>query len=93
MKFTFKRGVHLSYGTKSVTSVLPIREYVTDFVKIPMSMHIGAPSVPVVAVGDYVSAGQLIAKCPDGALGSAIHASISGKVVSVSDSIEISSAL
>ena len=49
--------------------------------------------MPVVAVGDTVSAGQLIAKCPDGALGSAIHASISGRVVSVKDTIEISSTL
>ena len=73
-----------------------IRELVEDQpakVRIPMRMHIGAPSVPVVSVGDEVRVGQLIAKCPDGALGSAIHASISGKVVSVNDSIEISSAL
>ncbi len=73
-----------------------IRELVEDQpakVRIPLRMHIGAPSVPVVQEGDHVTAGQLIAKCPDGALGSAIHASISGKVVSVTDSIEISSAL
>ena len=73
-----------------------IRELVEDEpaqVKIPLRMHIGAPSVPVVSVGDNVNAGQLIAKCPDGALGSAIHASISGRVVSVTDTIEISSAL
>ena len=73
-----------------------IRELVEDQpaqVRIPLRMHIGAPSVPVVQAGDYVTAGQLIARCPDGALGAAIHASISGKVVSVNDSIEISSAL
>ena len=62
-------------------------------VSIPLKMHIGAPSVPVVAAGDHVSAGQLIAKCPEGALGSAIHASISGRVISVTDTIEISSVL
>ena len=73
-----------------------IRELVEDLpqqVRIPLRMHIGAPSVPVVAEGDYVSAGQLIANCPDGALGSAIHASISGRVVSISDTIEIISEL
>ena len=73
-----------------------IRELVEDQpakVRIPLRMHIGAPSVPVVAEGDYVEAGQLIAQCPDGALGSAIHASIAGKVVSVKDTIEISSEL
>ena len=74
----------------------PIREWIEDQpeqVSIPLKMHIGAPSVPVVAAGDRVSAGQLIAKCPDGALGSAIHASISGRVVSVGNTIEISSSL
>ena len=73
-----------------------IRELVEDQpakVRIPLRMHIGAPSVPVVAEGDYVEAGQLIAQCPDGALGSAIHASIAGRVVSVKDTIEISSEL
>lgn len=73
-----------------------IRELIEDQpekVMIPLKMHIGAPSVPVVKEGDWVKAGQLIARCPDGALGSAIHASISGKVLSVKDSVEISSAL
>ena len=73
-----------------------IRELVEDqpeHVSIPLKMHIGAPSVPVVAAGDRVSAGQLIARCPDGALGSAIHASISGRVISVGNTVEISSSL
>ena len=73
-----------------------IRELVEDTpvsVRIPMRMHIGVPSVPIVLEGDRVQKGQLIASCPNGALGSAIHASISGKVVSVGDTIEISSAL
>ena len=65
-----------------------------ELVKEPyLKMHIGAPSVPVVEAGDWVKAGQLIAKCPEGTLGSAIHASISGKVVSVGNTVEISSSL
>lgn len=73
-----------------------IRELVEDqpdHVSIPLRMHIGAPSVPVVSAGDRVKVGQLIAKCPDGALGSAIHASISGRVVSVGNTVEISGSL
>jgi Na+-translocating ferredoxin:NAD+ oxidoreductase RnfC subunit len=60
-----------------------------DSVLIPLKMHIGAPSMPVVSVGDSVEEGQLIAICPDGALGANIHASISGKVSSVGDRIVI----
>ena len=60
-----------------------------DRVEIPVSMHIGAPSQPVVSVGDTVTAGQLIAKCPEGAMGANIHASIAGKVASVGQTIVI----
>ena len=69
-----------------------IKELVEDepnSVSIPLKMHIGAPSVPVVAPGDEVKCGQLIAACPDGALGSNIHASISGRVTAVGSTIEI----
>ena len=58
-------------------------------VEIPVSMHIGAPSEPVVKVGDTVTEGQLIARIPEGAMGANIHASISGKVVSVEGRIII----
>ncbi len=58
-------------------------------VVIPLKMHIGAPAVPVVAVGDSVSAGDLIAEIKEGALGARVHASISGRVSRVTDVIEI----
>ncbi len=58
-------------------------------VEIPVSMHIGAPSQPVVNAGDTVTKGQLIAKCPEGAMGANIHASIDGKVASVGQTIVI----
>ena len=51
-------------------------------VKLPMSMHAGLPANPVVAAGDYVKAGQLIAEAA-GAGSSPVHASISGKVKSI----------
>ncbi len=53
----------------------------TDVVRIPLKMHVGAPCKPVVAAGDKVKAGQLIAQ-PDG-LGANIHASIAGRVAQV----------
>jgi len=54
----------------------------------PLRQHVGAPCVPVVEVGDEVKRGQCIAE-PNG-LGAKIHASVSGKVINISDeSIEI----
>ena len=89
MKATFKRGVHLNYGSKEPTKHLHTRDFVSDTVQLIMSMHIGAPSEPVVKVGDTVTEGQLIARIPEGAMGANIHASISGKVVSVGGRIII----
>ncbi|NCB06301.1 MAG: proline reductase-associated electron transfer protein PrdC, partial [Clostridia bacterium] len=50
-----------------------------------LRQHIGAPSVPVVAVGDWVRRGQLIARKPDGMLGAALHSSVTGRVTSLTD--------
>ena len=47
-----------------------------------MGQHIGAPAVPTVSVGDMVQVGDRIGK-PNAGLSTAIHASIAGKVVSV----------
>lgn len=61
-----------------------------DCVKIPLKMHIGAPSVPVVSAGQAISRGDLIADIKEGALGANVHASISGTVTAVTnDSITI----
>mgnify|MGYP000495356845 FL=1 len=52
-------------------------------VRIAFSQGIGAPALPLVAAGDHVTKGDLIAKIPEGKLGSNVHASISGKVVAI----------
>jgi len=60
-----------------------------DEVRIPLRMHIGAPSEPAVKAGDAVKKGQLIAGIPDGALGATVHASVDGVVTAVDDAIRI----
>ena len=51
------------------------------YVILPMSMHMGEPCKPTVAVGDHVLLGQQIAE-PDGP-GAPIHASVSGEVKAI----------
>ncbi len=51
---------------------------------IPMSMHLGAPATPCVAVGDYVKVGQKIGE-PSAFISAAVHASVSGTVVAIED--------
>lgn len=53
-------------------------------VLLPMNMHGGQAAVPVVAVGDYVRVGQLVAR-EDGKISCPIHASISGTVTAIED--------
>ena len=58
---TFKGGVHPKDG-KDLSKAKPIKEYLpTGDLVFPVSQHIGAPAVPIVAVGDTVKKGQKIA--------------------------------
>jgi len=59
------------------------REYQPQRVTIRLKQHIGAPSQPVVKIGDGVQRGDLIAQIPEGKLGANVHASISGRVEAV----------
>ena len=55
--------------------------------KLLLSQHIGAPSQPLVHVGDRVSAGQMIAQAAPDALGVALHAPVDGVVCDVTDKV------
>ena len=52
-------------------------------VRIMTNAHVGAPSVPTVAVGDVVQAGQCVGAIAEGALGAPVHASMAGTVTAV----------
>lgn len=56
-----------------------------EYIRIALLQHIGAPAVPVVAIGEQVKAGQLIGKITEGSLGAAVHASLSGTVIDNTD--------
>ena len=58
-------------------------------VVITMSQHIGRPAEPIVQVGQMIEKGEMIAKPAADSLSVAMHASISGRVVSVAENITI----
>lgn len=60
-----------------------------ESIRIPLRQHIGTAAVPVVAAGDRVQAGDLVADMAENTLGARIHAGISGEVTLVDDSIHI----
>ena len=81
-KPTFVGGVH-PYGGKELTMDKPIKPVLPkgDLV-YPLSQHIGAPAKPVVAVGDSVLTGQMIAEA-GGFVSAHIYATVSGKVKAI----------
>ena len=84
-KKTFKRGIHPLRGIqggKLPTRGLPIEDYASDSVTIPMQMHIGAPATPCVKKGDHVKLGQVIGLA-NGFMSVPVHASVSGEVTAV----------
>lgn len=60
-------------------------ELTPSIVRIPLGQHIGALSVPAVAEGDCVSAGQLIASIPEKALGANLHTGTGGIITKVTE--------
>ncbi len=83
-------GVHLRHCKNTAESV-PVRMPIPKKVVIPMSMHIGAPAVPCVAVGDTVKVGQLVGK-PAGGLSSPIYSGVSGTVKKIDEIISVTGA-
>ena len=91
-KGTFKGGVHPYEGKelsmdKPTVKLLPGKELV-----YPMSQHIGAPSKPIVAVGDHVLMGQKIAEA-GGFVSVPISASVSGTVKEIKPTLTVSGSI
>ena len=79
---TFIGGVH-PYDGKELSKDAPIREVLPQGELVyPLSQHIGAPANPIVAVGDTVLKGQVIAEA-GGFVSAPIHASVSGTVKAI----------
>ena len=74
-------GVHLPHR-KNTADTAAVSMPTPQTVTIPMGMHIGAPAVPAVKVGDHVDVGTLIAE-QNGPISSPVYASISGTVKAI----------
>jgi electron transport complex protein RnfC len=79
---SFDGGIHPQenkhQSTQSAIAQLPVPAQLI----VPVGQHIGAPADVVVAVGDSVLKGQIIAK-PKGFVSAAVHAPSSGKVTAI----------
>lgn len=87
-KLTFRiGGIHpadskISASCQIETLPLPEKMYVS------MAQHLGAPATPIVAVGDKVKAGQVIAE-PSGFISAYVHSPASGTVTAIAPRADI----
>ncbi len=77
-------GIHPVEGKEPTEHKALVRFPAPKIAVFPLSMHLGAPANPIVAVGDYVEVGQKIGEA-SGFISAPIHSSISGKVIAIED--------
>ena len=84
LRRNFEHGVHPAHH-KEQTEKLPIQRvpFGRHFI-MPLGQHIGVPSRAVVAAGDPVERGQLIAE-PGGFVSTALHSPVKGVISKVGD--------
>ena len=88
MKKTFRiGGVHPHDNKISAEAAIEIFPAV-ETAYVSMAQHLGAPATPVVAVGDKVKVGQVIAE-PSGFISGYVHSPVSGTVKSVGPRADI----
>lgn len=81
-KLTFTGGIH-PWDGKELSKDKPIRDLTPGKELVyPVSQHIGAPAKPIVAKGDRVLKGQMIAEA-GGFVSAPIYASVSGTVKTI----------
>ncbi len=76
-------GIHVPHR-KNTQNKPAERITLPSTVTIPMSMHIGAPSVPTVKAGDIVKVGTKIGEA-QGAVSVPVYSSVSGKVIKLGE--------
>ena len=78
---SFRHGVHPSEHKETASLPTERMPFGSSFV-LPMTQHIGAPARPVVAMGQELSRGQLIAEAT-AFVSVPIHAPVAGRVVAI----------
>ncbi len=78
----FKKGGVHPHEFKLTSSLAIVKAHMPKIVRLPMTMHLGAPAVVKVKEGDKIEEGQLIGEA-SGFVSANVHASVSGKVIAV----------
>lgn len=81
--YSFPGGLKLSTYKALTNAKESLITPLPDKIILPLTQHIGKPSVPLLKVGDKVLKGQKIARA-DGYVSVPVHASTSGEIIDIS---------
>ena len=79
---SFRGGVHPDDHKRATEALAVERMPFVDRYVMPLSQHIGAPARAMVAVGDRLERGQLIAE-PGGFVSTSLHSPVTGRVEAI----------
>ncbi|MBF0562542.1 MAG: electron transport complex subunit RsxC [Alphaproteobacteria bacterium] len=82
--FAIRGGIHPDYRKELSASAAIVALPMPRVLTLPLQQHLGAPASPVVAVGDLVKKGQLLAR-GQGAISAPVHASTSGRISAIGE--------
>lgn len=82
--FPVRGGVHPDYRKDRTSECAIVAMPMPERLFLPLQQHIGAPATPVVAPGDLVRKGQLLAAA-QGPVSAPVHAPTSGRIVDIAD--------
>ena len=82
MQIFSRRGIRLSSSKKRTRFKSIEKIKAPEQIILPVQMHIGAPGIPIVAVGERVLLGQPVTKIEE-AISSPAHSSVSGVVTAI----------
>jgi len=81
---TFRGGVHPAQHKESTVDKRIKAVPAPPEIILPLTQHIGAPNLPLLAPGDTVKVGQRIA-ASDSFISAPVHSSVSGKIKKIQD--------
>ena len=79
---SFERGIHPPEWKEATRDKPIVQAPLPEEVVIPLSQHAGAPTTPLVAVGDRVKTGMKIG-ASEALISAPVHASVSGEVKAI----------
>jgi electron transport complex protein RnfC len=82
--FQIRGGIHPDYRKEQTSEKAIVAMPLPAALYIPLQQHIGAPAETLVAAGDLVKKGQMIARS-QGAVSAPQHAPTSGRIVAVTE--------